>query len=90
MDLMRTLLIYMSATLTLAVQNTAAPKETPTPTPVPAAIVETVATPAPGASGDIATAAPAEKQDGQKKKRLPQCAQGRQGQGSQTDPGEAD
>ena len=48
MDLMRTLLIYMSATLTLAVQNTAAPKVTPTPSPVPAAVVETIGTPAPG------------------------------------------
>ena len=49
MDLMKTLLIYMSATLTLAVQNTAAPKETPVPTLVPQAIVESVGTPAPGA-----------------------------------------
>ena len=45
MDLMRTLLIYMSATLTLAVQSTAAPKETPTPSPVmDTAIVETMDT----------------------------------------------
>ncbi len=42
MDLMRTLLIYMSATMTLAVNSTAAPKETPVPTPAPNAIVETV------------------------------------------------
>ena len=49
MDLMKTLLIYMSATLTLAVQNTAAPKETPVPTPAPQAVVETVGTPEPGA-----------------------------------------
>ena len=48
MDLMRTLLIYMSATMTLAVQNTAAPKVTPVPTAAPEAVVETVATPAPG------------------------------------------
>ena len=50
MDLMRTLLIYMSATMTLAVQSTAAPKETPTPSPVPEnAVVETVKeTPAQG------------------------------------------
>ena len=48
MDLMRTLLIYLSATLTLAVQNTAAPVETPVPTPEPQAVVETVATPGPG------------------------------------------
>ncbi len=59
MDLMKTLLIYMSATLTLAVQNTAAPKETPTPSPVPAAIVETVATPVPG---EQVTAVPPEVQ----------------------------
>ena len=57
MDLMRTLLIYMSATLTLAVQSTSAPKETPTPSPVPEAIVETVETPGPD---DGFTAAPAE------------------------------
>ena len=45
MDLMRTLLIYMSATMTLAVNSTAAPKETPVPTtPVESAIVETVDT----------------------------------------------
>ena len=56
MDLMKTLLIYMTATLTLAVQNTAAPKETPTPSPVPQAIVETIGTPAPG--GEV-TATPA-------------------------------
>ena len=48
MDLMKTLLIYMTATLTLAVQNTAAPKETPVPTPAPTAIVEEGQTPAPG------------------------------------------
>ena len=44
MDLMRTLLIYLSATLTLAVQNTTAPKETPVPTPAPEAVVETAET----------------------------------------------
>ena len=45
MDLMKTLLIYMSATMTLAVNSTAAPKETPVPTtPVESAIVETVDT----------------------------------------------
>ena len=47
MDLMKTLLIYMTATLTLAVQNTAAPKETPVPTAVPQAIVESVGTAGP-------------------------------------------
>ena len=45
MDLMKTLLIYMSATLTLAVQNTTAPKETPVPTQVPQAIVESIGIP---------------------------------------------
>lgn len=35
MDLMKTLLIYMSATMTLAVQSTTAPQVTPTPSPVP-------------------------------------------------------
>ncbi len=48
MDLMRTLLMYMAATLTLAVQNTAAPVETPVPTPEPQAVVEAVDTPGPG------------------------------------------
>ena len=47
MDLMKTLLIYMTATLTLAVQNTAAPKATPVPTAVPQAIVDSVGTNAP-------------------------------------------
>ena len=42
MDLMKTLLIYMSATMALAVNSTAAPKETPVPTPAATAIVETV------------------------------------------------
>ena len=46
MDLMKTLLIYMSAMMTLAVQNTAAPKVTPVPTPAPQAIVETGEIPA--------------------------------------------
>ena len=40
MDLMKTLLIYMSAMLTLAVQNTAAPIVTPVPTAAPQAVVE--------------------------------------------------
>ena len=44
MDLMKTLLIYMSATMALAVNSTAAPKETPVPTPAATAIVETVDT----------------------------------------------
>lgn len=46
MDLMKTLLIYMSAMMTLAVQNTAAPKVTPVPTPAPQAIVKTGEIPA--------------------------------------------
>ena len=61
MDLMRTLLIYMSATLALAVQNTAAPVETPVPTAEPQAVVETVNTPGPGEEpmiGPKATPAP--------------------------------
>jgi peptidoglycan hydrolase-like protein with peptidoglycan-binding domain len=47
MDLMKTLLIYMSATMTLAVQSTSAPQVTPTPSPVPVetAIVEQVDNP---------------------------------------------
>ena len=61
MDLMRTLLVYMSATLTLAVQSTAAPKETPIPSPVPdTAIVETVDTAEKGS--DTITAAPKAKE----------------------------
>ena len=61
MDLMKTLLIYMSAMLTLAVQNTAAPKETPVPTPAPEAIVETAETPE---TGDMTiTAVPPEMLD---------------------------
>ena len=55
MDLLRTLLIYMSATMALAVQNTTAPKETPVPTPAPGAIVETAA---PTKQGDLFTPAP--------------------------------
>ena len=62
MDLMRTLLIYMSATLMLAVQNTAAPKETPVPTPAPDAVVETVESPGPG--DETITAAPAKTEQG--------------------------
>ena len=59
MDLMKTLLIYMSAMLTLAVQNTSAPKETPVPTPAPQAITETGETPAPG--DETITAVPPEQ-----------------------------
>lgn len=43
MDMMKTLLIYLSATMALAVQSTSAPKEPPTPPPEVTAIVETVA-----------------------------------------------
>ena len=61
MDLMRTLLIYMSATLTLAVQSTAAPKETPIPSPVTdTAIVETTDTVEKGS--ETITAAPKAKE----------------------------
>ena len=72
MDLMRTLLIYMSATLTLAVQNTAAPVETPVPTQEPQAVVETVNTPGPGEEPMITpktTPAP-EQQPGVEKEKI--------------------
>ena len=44
MDFLKTMLLYMSTTLFLAVQNTSAPVATPvpTPSPTPSAIVETV------------------------------------------------
>ena len=42
MDMMKTLLIYLSATMAFAVQSTSAPKETPIPTSEPAAVVEAV------------------------------------------------
>ena len=57
MDLMKTLLIYMSATMALAVNSTAAPKETPVPTPVESAIVETVETQVQDSSGTLPAAA---------------------------------
>ena len=60
MDLMRTLLIYMSATLTLAVQNTSAPSETPVPSPAPQAIVEEGTAPAPE---EALTAVPPAKEE---------------------------
>ncbi len=41
MNFMKILLIYMAATLSLAVQNTSAPVETPVPTPAPTAEVQT-------------------------------------------------
>ena len=72
MDLMRTLLIYMSATLALAVQNTAAPVETPVPTQEPQAVVETVNTPGPGEEPMITpktTPAP-EQQPGVEKEKI--------------------
>ena len=60
MDIMKALLIYLSATMTFAVQSTSAPKETPAPTPEPTAIVETVA-PEGGRTGTAeATVPPAE------------------------------
>ena len=43
MDIMKTLLIYLSATMAFAVQSTSAPKETPTPSPEPVAVIETLA-----------------------------------------------
>ena len=64
MDLMKTLLIYMTATVAMSVQNTDAPKETPVPVPAETAIVETVeGTPAPGGEdvpGAVLTAVPPE------------------------------
>ena len=72
MDLMRTLLIYMSVTLSLAVQNTAAPVETPVPTQEPQAVVETVNTPGPGEEPMITpktTPAP-EQQPGVEKEKI--------------------
>lgn len=74
MDLMRTLLIYMSVTLSLAVQNTAAPVETPVPTPEPQAVVETVDTPGPGEEPMTAvktTPAPAQQPGAEKEKITP-------------------
>ena len=61
MDIMKTLLIYLSATMAFAVQSTSAPKETPTPSPEPVAIVETLA-PDTEETGTVveSTAAPAE------------------------------
>ena len=61
MDIMKTLLIYLSATMAFAVQSTSAPKETPTPSPEPVAVVETLA-PDAEETGTVveSTAAPAE------------------------------
>ena len=61
MDIMKTLLIYLSATLAFAVQSTSAPKEPPTPSPEPVAVVETLA-PDAEETGTVVelTAAPAE------------------------------
>ena len=61
MDIMKTLLIYLSATMAFAVQSTSAPKETPTPSPEPVAVVETLA-PDAEETGIVveSTAAPAE------------------------------
>ena len=59
MDLMRTLLIYMSAILALAIQSTSAPTVTPTPSPAPQEIAETAEIPETAAPGeDTITAAP--------------------------------
>ena len=61
MDIMKTLLIYLSATMAFAVQSTSAPNETPTPSPEPVAVVETLA-PDAEETGTVveSTAAPAE------------------------------
>lgn len=49
MELMKTLLIYMTATMTLSVHSTSAPKASPVPTPADTAIVETAdVSPEPG------------------------------------------
>ena len=57
MDMMKTLLIYLSATMALAVQSTSAPKEAPTPAPVTTAVVET-ADAVPGEETPVITAIP--------------------------------
>ena len=49
MDIMKALLLYMTATVALAVQSTAAPQETPAPPAETAAQVEMTETPAPDA-----------------------------------------
>ena len=61
MDMMKTLLIYLSATMALAVQSTSAPKETPTPSPVPVAVVENADTGTEETAADgVMTAQPVE------------------------------
>ena len=59
MDLMKTLLMYMSATMMLSVQSTSAPKGTPAPTPGTgeSAIVETVDTETPDPDDEVIDAA---------------------------------
>lgn len=59
MDLMKTLLMYMSATMMLSVQSTSAPKGTPAPTPGTgeSAIVETVGTETPDPDDEVIDAA---------------------------------
>lgn len=47
MDFLKTLLLYMTATLTLAVEGTAVPQPTATPSPTPAPAVVEMVTPAP-------------------------------------------
>ena len=67
MDMIKTLLIYLSATMALSVQGAEAPRETPAPTSAPQAVVETVETAVvsadPGGSAPAAqmTAVPPEK-----------------------------
>ena len=55
MNYMKYLLIYMAATMSLAVQSTTAPVETPVPTPAPAVEQQAGETPAPA----VTAAAPA-------------------------------
>ena len=48
MDFLRTLLLYMTSTLVIAVESTSAPVATPVPTPTPtpsAVVIEETATP---------------------------------------------
>ena len=47
MDFLKTLLIYMSATMALAVESTTAPEPTPVPTPSPTPAIEATATETP-------------------------------------------
>ena len=56
MDMIKTLLIYLAATMALSVQGADAPKETPAPTSAPQAVVETAEIPAEPGDGTAAAA----------------------------------